>query len=73
MSLGNGYMNPRALAEATKAFQAIGTMAPEAAEAEIQKLIRAGVLDSDTRAQGIIELAKDIDVKSFLVWSILSV
>jgi len=66
MSLGNGYMNPRALAEATKAFQAIGTMAPEAAEAEIQKLIRAGVLDSDTRAQGIIELAKDIDVKSFL-------
>ncbi len=66
MSLGNGYMNPRALAEATKAFKAIGNLAPEEAEAEIQKLIRAGVLDSDTRAQGIIELAKDIDVKSFL-------
>ena len=65
-ALGNGYMNPRLLAEATTAFRALQTMPPEAARAEIERLSLLGVLDSDVRAQAMIELSKDIDSSFFI-------
>ena len=65
-ALGNGYINPKLLAEATTAFRSLQTMPPEAARAEIERLSLLGVLDSDVRAQAMIELSKDIDSSFFI-------
>ena len=65
-ALGNGYINPKLLAEATTAFRSLQTMPPEAARAEIERLSLLGVLDSDVRAQAMIELSKDIDSNFFI-------
>ena len=64
-ALGNGYINPRLLAEATTAFRALQSMPPARARAEIERLT-LGVLDSDVKAQAMIELSKDIDSNFFL-------
>jgi len=64
-ALGNGYINPRLLAEATTAFKALGSMPKVEARAEIERLSLLGVLDSDVRAQAMIELSKDIDSNFF--------
>jgi hypothetical protein len=65
-ALGNGYINPRLLAEATTAFRALQSMPPARARAEIERLTLLGVLDSDVKAQAMIELSKDIDSNFFL-------
>jgi hypothetical protein len=64
-ALGNGYINPRLLAEATTAFKALGTMPKVEARAEIERLTLLGILDTDVRAQAMIELSKDIDSNFF--------
>jgi hypothetical protein len=65
-ALGNGYINPVALAEAGNAFKQVFTMPRQEVREKIEKLTALGVLDTDVRLQAMIELSKDIDSNFFL-------
>ena len=65
-ALGNGYINPIKLAEATTAFRALSSMPKLKARKEIEKMSLMGVLDTDVKVQDMLELAKDIDSNFFL-------
>lgn len=65
LALANGYTSPRAILQAKKAFRAIGDTPKAELEKEIQKGIKLGYLDSDSRAQAFIELSKDIDFDNY--------
>ena len=65
-ALGNGYINPVALAEAGNAFKQVFTMPRQEVREKIEKLTALGVLDTDVRLQAMIELAKDMDSNFFL-------
>ena len=65
-ALGNGYINPVALAEAGNAFKQVFTMPRQEVREKIEKLTSLGVLDTDVRLQAMIELSKDMDSNFFL-------
>ena len=66
-ALGNGYINPVALAEAGNAFKQVFTMPRQEVREKIEKLTALGVLDTDVRLQAMIELSKDMD-SNFFSW-----
>ena len=65
-ALGNGYINPVHLVEATRAFRQLALLPPEAAQAKIEKMTLLGVLDSDVKVGAMLGLAKDMDSNFFL-------
>jgi len=65
-ALGNGYINPMHLVEATRAFRQLFLIPPEAAQAKIEKMQLLGVLDSDVKVGAMLGLAKDMDSNFFL-------
>ena len=65
-ALGNGYISPRPLIEASRAFRQLAFEPPEYARQKIEKMTLLGVLDTDVRIQSMIGLAKDIDKDFFI-------
>jgi len=65
-ALGNGYITPRHLVEATRAFRSLAFEPPKSARQKIKKMTLLNVLDSDVKVQSMLELSKDIDENFFM-------